>query len=163
LLSLSLPGPSLLAPILLSPSLLNPSFAESELWMQMVLNLSQAQVQDLLFLRRLNLTRRCTLSTERKVLMHQMAASEDEALDNRSDNLQAVSLMATQLQQNAAEDRQVYYKLAKALYRGVSASTCPFFILVLCQVIPTEPGRMTLRVRTRCPETAMACFELAKA
>jgi len=163
LLSLSLPGPSLLAPILLSPSLLNPSFAESELWMQMVLNLSQAQVQDLLFLRRLNLTRRCTLSTERKVLLHQMAASEAEALDNRSDNLQAVSLMAAQLQQNTAEDRQVYYKLAKALYRGVSAPTCPFFVLVLCQVIPTEPGRMTLRVRTRCPEKAMARFELAKA
>lgn len=89
----------------------------------MVLNLSQAQVQDLLFLRRLNLTRRCTLSTERKALLHQMAASEAEALNHRSDNLQAVSLMAAQLQQNAAEDRQVYYKLARALYRGVSAST----------------------------------------
>lgn len=88
----------------------------------MVLNLSHAQVQDMLFLRRLNLTRRCTLSTERKVLLHQMAVSEAEALDNRSDNLQAVSLMAAQLQQNAAEDRQVYYKLARALYRGVLSS-----------------------------------------
>jgi len=107
--------------VLLTPSSLSPSLTESELWMQMVLNLSQAQVQDLLFLRRLNLTRRCTLSTERKALLHQMAASE--ALDHRSDNLQAVSLMATQLQKNAAEDRQVYYKLARALYRGVSAST----------------------------------------
>jgi len=109
--------------VLLTPSSLSPSLTESELWMQMVLNLSQAQVQDLLFLRRLNLTRRCTLSTERKALLHQMAASEAEALDHRSDNLQAVSLMATQLQKNAAEDRQVYYKLARALYRGVSAST----------------------------------------
>ena len=121
----------LLALILLTPSLLNLALsqltesisAESGLWMQMVLNLSQAQVQDLLFLRRLNLTRRCTLSTERKALLHQMAASEAEALNHRSDNLQAVSLMAAQLQQNAAEDRQVYYKLARALYRGVSAST----------------------------------------
>lgn len=121
----------LLALILLTPSLLNLAdsqltesiSAESGFWMQMVLNLSQAQVQDLLFLRRLNLTRRCTLSTERKALLHQMAASEAEALNHRSDNLQAVSLMAAQLQQNAAEDRQVYYKLARALYRGVSAST----------------------------------------
>jgi len=129
LLKLSLLGPSLLSLILLTPSLLRPSPTESELWMQMVLNLSQAQVQDLLFLRRLNLTRRCTLSTERKALLHQMAVSEAEALDHRSDNLQAVSLMATQLQQNAAEDRQVYYKLARALYRGVSASTWVFFIL----------------------------------
>ena len=144
LLSLSLLSLSLLALILLTPSSLNPSLTESELCMQMVLNLSQAQVQDLLFLRRLNLTRRCTLSTERKALLHQMAASEAEALDHRSDNLQAVSLMATQLQKNAAEDRQVYYKLARALYRGVSASTCPFltlvffvlvfFVLVLCPI-----------------------------
>ncbi|DBA80153.1 TPA: hypothetical protein ACH3X2_007626 [Trebouxia sp. C0005] len=88
----------------------------------MALNLSQAQVQDLLFLRRLNLTRRCTLSTERKVLLHQMAASEAEALNHRSDNLQVVSLMAAQLQQITAEDRQVYYKLARALYRGVLSS-----------------------------------------
>ncbi|DBA77180.1 hypothetical protein WJX77_005431 [Trebouxia sp. C0004] len=86
----------------------------------MVLNLSQAQVQDLLFLRHLNLTRRCTLSTERKALLHQMAVSEAEVLNNSSDNLQAVSLMAAQMQHNAAEDLQVYYKLARALYRGLS-------------------------------------------
>lgn len=73
-----------------------------------------------MFLRRLNLTKRCVLSTERQVLMHQMAVSEAEALDNRSDNLATVSRLAAQLQQNTAEDRQVYYKLARALYRGVS-------------------------------------------
>lgn len=92
--------------------------------MQVVLNLSDSQVQDLLFIRRLNLTRRCVLSAERTALMRRMAASEAEALDNRSDHLQTVSLLAAQLQQNTAEDRQVYYKLAKALYRGVGTLIC---------------------------------------
>lgn len=91
---------------------------------QVVLDLSDSQVQDLLFIRRLNLTKRCVLSAERTALMRRMAASEAEALDNRSDHLQTVSLLAAQLQQNTAEDRQVYYKLAKALYRGVCTQIC---------------------------------------
>lgn len=90
-------------------------------WVQRVMNLSEAQAQDLMFLRRLNLTKRCVLSTERKVLMHQMAISEAEVLNDRSDNLTTVSLLAAQMQHNTAEDRQVYYKLARALYRGVSS------------------------------------------
>lgn len=87
-----------------------------------VLNLSESQVQDLLFIRRLNLTKRCVLSAERTALMQRMAASEAEALENRCDHLQTVSLLTAQLQQNTAEDRQVYYKLARALYRGVLSS-----------------------------------------
>lgn len=72
-----------------------------------------------MYIRRLNLTKRCLLSEERKALMHQMAVSENAALINRDDNLLTVSQLAAQLQQNTAEDRQVYYKLARALYRGV--------------------------------------------
>ena len=86
---------------------------------QAVFDLSEAQIQDLMFLRRLNLVKRATLSAERKVLMHAMAASEAEGLRNRSDNLICLSRLATQLQQNTADDRQVYYKLARSIYRGV--------------------------------------------
>ena len=101
--------------------------------LQVVLNLSESQVQDLLFVRRLNLTKRCILSAERKALMQRMAASEADALDNRSDHLQTVSLLAAQLQQNTAEDRQVYYKLAKALYRGVRPLICLHTLIAVRQ------------------------------
>ena len=101
--------------------------------LQVVLNLSESQVQDLLFIRRLNLTKRCVLSAERTALMQRMAASEAEALDNRCDHLQTVSLLTAQLQQNTAEDRQVYYKLAKALYRGVSTLTCLLTLIAVRQ------------------------------
>lgn len=87
--------------------------------MQAVMNLSNRQARDLMYIRRLNLTKQCILSAERKALMHQMAVSENAALINRSDNLSTMSQLAAQLQQNTAEDQQVYYKLARALYRGV--------------------------------------------
>lgn len=87
--------------------------------LQAVFNLSEAQAQDLMFMRCLNLTRRVTLSTERKALLQAMAASEAEGLRNRSDNLSCLSQLATKLQQNTADDRLVYYRLARALYRGV--------------------------------------------
>ena len=118
--------------------------------MQVVMNLSNRQARDLMYIRRLNLTQRCNLSAERKALMHQMALSESEALINRSDNLSTVSKLAARLQQNTAEDRQVYYKLARATYRGVSSRNCVSVISisitsgpVLCQM-PAEPLRAHL-------------------
>lgn len=88
-----------------------------------MLNLSDCQCVDLMYLRRLNLTQRCALSMERKALMSQMAQCEAQALTQnakRSENLYSVADLAACLQKNTAEDRQVYYQLARALYRGVS-------------------------------------------
>ena len=72
-----------------------------------------------MYMRRLNLKKRATLSAERRVLMRAMAASEAEGLRNRSDNLSCLSQLAAQLQQNTADDRQVYYKLARGMFKGV--------------------------------------------
>ena len=60
---------------------------------------------------------------ERKAIMTQMAHCEAQALvtANRSENLTSVANLAACLQKNTAEDRLVYYQLARALYQGVSA------------------------------------------
>lgn len=86
-------------------------------------NLSERQCNDLMYLRRLNLHQRCALSMERKAIMTQMAQCEAQALvtATRSENLTSVANLAACLQKNTAEDRLVYYQLARALYQGVSA------------------------------------------
>lgn len=82
------------------------------------LELSSAQIEDLLFLRRLFLTRRCVLSVERKNLTRQLAVSDHDVL-NPSENMPAVDHLTDRLKDNAAEEHELFYKVARAIFRGV--------------------------------------------
>lgn len=83
------------------------------------MQLSEDQAKDLFFLRRLFLTRRCVLSMDRKALISQLAASDTEVL-NPTENITTVEHLTATLKQNAAEDHELYYKVARAMFRGVS-------------------------------------------
>ena len=86
---------------------------------QVMWKLSDGQITDLMHLRQLFLTRRCTLSLERKALMSQLQRVDSQVL-NPTDNMAEVADVTNALQQNASEDYQMYYKIARSMYRGVS-------------------------------------------
>ncbi len=87
--------------------------------LQELLSLSDAQMQDFAYLRRLYLTKRSLLAFERKNLVDQMQDS-DSALPHPADGQIGVPELAAKLRQNAADDYEVYIKLGYAVRRGVS-------------------------------------------
>ena len=91
----------------------------SELCVQENMHLSDDQTKDLLFLRRLFLTRRCVLSMARKALISQLADTDSQVL-NPTENILTVEHLTKTLRENAAEDHELYYKVARAMFRGVS-------------------------------------------
>ena len=91
--------------------------------MQKTTALSSRQVQDLLYLRKLYLTRRCHLAMRRDALIHELRYSQPKKLDPGA-TLSSMSELATKLRQNAAEDYLTYCKVACAGRRGVSIFPC---------------------------------------
>ncbi|DBB11509.1 hypothetical protein WJX82_006916 [Trebouxia sp. C0006] len=81
-------------------------------------NLSEDQTADLLHLRKLYLTRRCVLSLERKAIIRRLSQIDCHILNPTSCMAELQDLTGA-LQQNAAEDYQMYYKVARSVYRGV--------------------------------------------
>ena len=59
------------------------------------------------------------LSMERKSLINQLTATDHEVL-NPTDNIFQVEHLTNTLKENAAEDHELYYKVARAMFRGVS-------------------------------------------
>ena len=59
------------------------------------------------------------LSLERKSLINQLAATDHEVL-NPTENIFQVEHLTNTLKENAAEDHELYYKVARAMFRGVS-------------------------------------------
>lgn len=56
--------------------------------------------------------------------MTQLAATDQEVL-NPTQNIVAVERLTHALKENAAEDHELYYKISRALFRGVwSSLTC---------------------------------------
>ena len=101
-------------------------------------NLSDDQIADLLHLRKLYLTRRCVLSYERKAIMRKLSHIDCHIL-NPTSRMAELEDLTTALQQNAAEDYQMYYKVARSVYRGVSGimhtsrhTTCVLSQSVFC-------------------------------
>lgn len=88
------------------------------------MHLSDDQAKDLLFLRRIFLTRRCVSSMDRKALINQLAATDGQVL-NPTENIRAVEHLFTKLRENAAEDHELYYKVARAMFRGVCLVSLP--------------------------------------
>ena len=83
---------------------------------QTVLSLSEEQVQDLMLLRRLFIVKRCLLGSQRARLVVRM---QEPSPDLISDALKASSV-ATQLGNNAAQDRQLFHRFTWGVYCGVS-------------------------------------------
>jgi len=91
--------------------------------LQSFLGLSQDQVEDLLYIRRLYLTKRGLLAMERNALMAETINDGcDKAIPTARESLDSLTDLASALQQNAMEDYQVYIKVAAAVRRGVSPS-----------------------------------------
>ena len=89
---------------------------------QNLLGLTEDQVQDLMLMRQLYLTKRGLLVMERKALVDQMA-SGDGGMPHPSDNITRMADLATCLKENAAEDHHVHRKVARAAFRGVRPAT----------------------------------------
>jgi len=70
-------------------------------------------------LRRLSITRRVVLSMQRKALMAQLATSDSQVL-NPTESILTVEELTKALSENAVEDRKIFYKVARAVHRGVS-------------------------------------------
>ena len=87
--------------------------------LQRVLFLSDAQMQDFAFLRRLYLTKRAVLAFERKKLVEQLHVNSSTLPHPAEGELNASDL-AGKLRQNAREDYEVYIKIGYAVRRGVS-------------------------------------------
>ena len=90
--------------------------------LQRTLELSDAQVSDLLQLRRIWLAKVAQLSLQRDQLLQQMTNSADMS-QHPGHVMTSMSRLATALKENAAENYRVYNRTVCALLRGVSNST----------------------------------------
>lgn len=102
-----------------------PPFVCSE---QVLLELSEEQVADLMHLRRLYLTKRALLAVQRTALIHSMA-NLDGQLVHPSDNSAVAEEVAARLKDIAFEDQAVLYRIARAVWVGVSLSSCQIYTL----------------------------------
>lgn len=83
-----------------------------------MLDLSEGQIADLMHLRRLYLTKRGLLALERKELVTSVASSDQ--LVHPSDTCARATDVAVSLRENAFQDQQVLYRVARAMWCGVS-------------------------------------------
>ena len=83
------------------------------------MDLTEAQIQDLLYLRRLFCGKIGQLGRARKELMSRMP-SEAIGLCHASDKLEEVTSIAEQLTANGSEEYRTYMQFASSFYRGVS-------------------------------------------
>lgn len=98
--------------------------------LQNAVELSEAQIQDLLHLRRLFCGKIGQLGRARKALMSQLP-SESIGASHASDKLDQVTSLAEQLRANGSEEYRTYMQYASTFYRGVSArSSCTTDLLM---------------------------------
>ena len=95
--------------------------------LQTLLSLSEDQIQDLMLLRRLYIVKRCLLGSQRARLVARM---QEPSPDLISAALKASSV-ATELGNNAAQDRQLFHRITWGVYCGVSHAVC--FNAALCK------------------------------
>ena len=89
------------------------------LHVQILLALSDNQVQDIMLLRQLYHNKLGLLRLERKELVSQMTSVEEQA-PHPCEHVVTMSDMSTCLKENAYENHQTLYRVARVLYRGVS-------------------------------------------
>jgi len=123
--------------------------------LQTLLSLSEDQVQDLMLLRRLFIVKRCLLGSQRARLVARMQKPSPDLI---SDALKASSV-ATQLGNNAAQDRQLFHRFTWGVYCGVShelnAGLCE------SQAASVRPSICMLPAMGKGPCTVEACFPIS--
>lgn len=83
---------------------------------QGLLLLSEAQLEDIMLLRQLFLTKRCLLRAKRDQLM---VATPEPHL-HPSENVTRMTDLAEELKDNASKDQRLLYQMSRAFYCGVS-------------------------------------------
>lgn len=86
--------------------------------MQIVLALSEEQVQDLMLLRLLYHSKRSQLRQERRRLVNQMSVVEDQC-PHPCQHVVEMTNLSTLLKDNSRENHQLFYRIARVVYRGV--------------------------------------------
>ena len=123
--------------------------------MQGLLDLPEDQIVDLMHLRRLYLTKRGLLAMERQQLVSSIASFNNQ-LVHPSDNSAAAVDVAAALKENAFEDQEVLYRVARAVWCGVSHH-------LLCMCMPCH-GHMVscgYHMASRMLQHHMACGQVA--
>lgn len=87
--------------------------------MQAAIALSDTQMSDMMLLRTLYHSKRGALGRERDRLIQSMAQHEQGSI-HPTEGLQNLSHLAAELQMNASEEHQIHYRVALAVYTGVS-------------------------------------------
>lgn len=87
--------------------------------LQGTIELTEAQVQDLLYLRCLFCGKIGQLGRSRKDLISKLP-SESIGICHASDKLEEVTNLAEQLRANGSEEYRTYMQFASSFYRGVS-------------------------------------------
>ena len=104
--------------------------------LQILLGLSNSQIQDCMLLRQLYRSKRALLSMERRELLNQMTHVEHQ-LPHPCEHVVVLTDLSTCLKDNSAESHLVHYRVARAFYRGVSYLPLPVDIdahhTVACQ------------------------------
>ncbi len=87
--------------------------------LQVPLNFSANQIDDLLWIRRLFHCKLGQLARERRAVVHQMTQSQVD-LCHPSEKLSGLTDWAERLKQNGMEEYRTFHQFAVALLRGVS-------------------------------------------
>ena len=77
--------------------------------------LSEAQLEDIMLLRKLFLTKRCLLRAKRNQLM---LVTPERHL-HPSENVTRMTDLAEELKDNASKDQRLLYQMSRAFYCGV--------------------------------------------
>ena len=88
--------------------------------LQVALDLTEAQKQDILHLRNLFYGKLSALATRRRELLHQVPADAAETSLHASSRLADIMSIAQQLQDNSVAEFKVFMQLSSAYSRGVS-------------------------------------------
>ena len=124
--------------------------------LQTTLDLTEAQIQDLLYLRRLFCGKVGQLARARKALMSRLP-SETIGICHASDKLEEVTNLAEQLRANGSEEYRTSMQFANSFYRGVStwyacamaATGFPLFCSWVCKDLPyLQQGKGSCLQRT---------------
>ena len=111
---------------------------------QSLVDLSREQLDDVLYVRQLYLTKRGLLAGARNTLVAEIHAVSGSIL-SAGDSATKLSSLTCKLQQNAMQDYLIYIKVCAAVRRGVSLLICVFaYIPCMCFRVVPESFRTSL-------------------
>ncbi len=90
--------------------------------MKALVDLSQQQIDDAMYLRRVYISRRGTLLRKRQSQLAACLGGKQSTLLHANDSLHSLSEMAVMMKEHAMQDYEAYHQLCFAMFRGVSLS-----------------------------------------